>query len=447
MKQEKIYKAEDKEQKRKEREKKRELYEIHEKECIRMFNKAFKGQELYIHVDEIDEISETIRFGILTDSIINYDRLRRETEGYRPFFFSFVSNYNQKIKSFLEKEDLQETNSNWFLATFDTENDNLESLITIEGTAEYAASPIVSNRKTLKIIDRRLPRGVLQDINATYALPTFTDSVVIDKFCNTFANIKFEYADIFKAGHANVIRLRGRESGQFVSVVFDIGKHGGYVGSSPRNYPKTNAAIKRMKPKAVILSHWDMDHILGVIEASNDMFECMWFAPEILKGTGAKRLACYLHHKGNLVLVNRRCADGLIADISGFSMYMGRDPGGNISIRENWSGIVLNYTYGDVSTVFCGDAPYEALTNTLWTLEQIHDYIIIPHHARPAKVKGIVTPNPKGGYAIYCRNDDGDPTHIGELHNDCNYEIYKTEDVSNLYYTINLRRLEPPTAY
>lgn len=113
-------------------------------------------------------------------------------------------------------------------------------------------------------------------------------------------------------GHANLIRFRGNKSGgtgardrKYFSFLYDIG----WPRKSSRGYLSAKKALGFMRPKAVVLSHWDTDHIMGIVHANDSVFDCPWFAPEITTGgrINARRLACFLSYKGVLNNYSASC--------------------------------------------------------------------------------------------------------------------------------------------
>lgn len=432
-----------------EKQKKMESYDDHHQKCYKMFNRAFDGEKIYIHVDEIDEYNRTIVFGIVTEEMVIYDSefMSDSKAEYRPYFFSFETHISNQLESYLDKSNSQRSEDGlWLVAKFISENEsnNVESSNVIEGYVMYAASPVFAKKKRIKLIYAGLPKKIRDRINKTYKLNPVNDVEAKKRLDNTFSCMEFDYLDVFNAGHANVIRLRGRKTGKYASVLVDVGKHGGYCGSVPKEYPKTDKALSKMKPSAVILSHWDLDHILGVTCASAEMFECQWYAPDLGDmGTNAKRLACYLHYKKKLTLIERKRTDRLITSIKGLTIYMGRNAKVDDIDKQNCGGIVVSYEIDKVKTLVCGDAPYKAVESALWKTKPIYDYIIVPHHAHAMTVKKIVTKRKSKGYSVYCNNEKGDAKHLNDL-DSLGYENLHTEDIKKRYYSIDLKKLKKP---
>ena len=206
----------------------------------------------------------------------------------------------------------------------------------------------------------------------------------------------------------------------------------------------------------VILSHWDADHFMGVVHANGKIFDRQWFVPEITNGNAnAKRVAAYLHCKGNLTVVKREVTEGVVATIPNVTplpdIYLILTRGQNRELdvtkmtEENCGGLSLVYKCGDIKSIFCGDSPYMAGEKVLWAGKQEYDYLIVPHHARKMTVNPYLAYNTKGGYAIYCRDDIGETNHLTNLSGE-GYEIFYTEKAKTRCWRINLTKHRKPSS-
>ena len=66
-----------------------------------------------------------------------------------------------------------------------------------------------------------------------------------------------------------------------------------------------------IQPSLVIISHWDMDHFIGCVYASDDVFKVKWIATTLPEATAkdfsinAFRLATFLKATHKLMLVDK----------------------------------------------------------------------------------------------------------------------------------------------
>ncbi len=424
----------------------------HCNKCLDMFEEALKAEKIYVHIDEINEEYNGIRFSIVTREMQDYDSGMAEIKGYRPYFFSYVAEFKGDIKKYVEEKSVSEQGlpeeDRCFVATFNP--NHVKPLFKLEGIVEYAVNSIQYQKRSLIIIDKAYDIFVH---NFPISINAVSDHVVKKSFNNTFGNVIFKNAYIYKAGHANLIRITGHTGKRHFKLLYDIGCHWGNPNSALKMYSKANTALRSMKPSAVILSHWDADHIMGVVYLPNIAFDCQWFAPAIEEHRqNAIRLAKYLIFKKKLVLVRRDVADRTIAVINVtkkrsqciFGLYMGKNIRIDKISKANSSGLVLTYEYRDanqtvVKSAFCGDVPYKAICNQIWNKKQIYNYLLIPHHARKMTVLNNVKGNSTNSVALYCKDKIGDKNHIRELFKQGFTQILKTESVPKLYYKIDLR--------
>ncbi len=432
----------------------------HKEKCQDMFNEAFEGGKLYVHIDEGDnEYDRSVRFSIVTEEMLKYDIAIMnnerypyngsviEPEGYRPYFFSFITDYDIKYKMYFEErkneKNLNFDDGKWYVAWFKSERRYFDDNNVFFGQVQYAASPIKYDDRSIEIIDEAVPADIRDKINKCLSVTHNSEDDFKEKFKKCFSDVVFDYAYIYKAGKANLIRITGHKKKEYISVLFDIGCH----VSNPRlldtKYSDTGKALSLMTPKYVILSHWDADHFMGVVKANDSIYDAQWFAPEIAnKSANARRLAKYLQYRKRIMISERKGNERKIMEISDFGLFMGQNR--NIdSTPENCGGIALTYKKNGVKSIFCGDVPYRAIENELWGKSRIYDYMIVSHHASDrVKVSGIVEKNPDESYGIICRNERKEPNHIAELKK-CNYVALVTED-ADLYYKIDLGTKKAP---
>lgn len=126
-----------------------------------------------------------------------------------------------------------------------------------------------------------------------------------------------QHVKIFNEGQANNICI---ELNNEKYILFDVGLTKSNI---ERNQSEIKAAIKeysKIKTGMVVLSHWDIDHILGVAYADNSIYDALWVVPDLWglmkykykrKGVlkfkyisdSTKRLLKYLDYKNNKKLL------------------------------------------------------------------------------------------------------------------------------------------------
>lgn len=241
----------------------------------------------------------------------------------------------------------------------------------------------------------------------------------------------YEFSDLLK-DIQGVYNLRGSVynvgQGNFISLVinenkkifFDMG-----CAVFPNEVLKEDYYIDEnkndiIKPDYIILSHWDIDHILGVnfFEENNQngwsVFRTpKWIAPDIkllqnnngecIASLSAQRLCVYLHEAGHLFLVKQKAVDCL--NNMGISLYQG-DCKGTPGSKANNIGLILEINVHaagrEQKFLFTGDCSYWRMDPSI--LKQEYDLIVSSHHGAASAVKKDVKSNNTTSFAVCTPN-------------------------------------------
>ena len=436
--------------------KNRNYQELHHEICKLMFDLAEDGEELWIRIDErediinlenienysIDEERSYYRVSIMTQTMLDYDRMmlnliaeensnddldknsndnlhenRYATNMYRPFFLNFLIDIRENPDSIGFLTNPENINQ-WFIGSF---NERREGRV-FSGYIERIASPAEYRDHKIEICDKRLPKSVLSNINDVYDLgsnPCSKDEDIKTELGRILEKPEFRKARIYNVGNGNCIYLKGRNSFGKLSLLYDIG----YYCTIPAkrikntNYQSSVNAIRHLRPHCIILSHWDSDHFFGCAYAGTDIFRCKWIAPNHDENTSvsARRVARYLQVMKKLILVDRT-SGRQIARVQGIhselKLYMGeKRPGKDRKITDcNKEGIVLEYVkygyygyHGDIHTLMAGDVPYESIPSIAnFSGNTPCDYLIVPHHGAKMDTKLLSSTSKRRGFAIIC---------------------------------------------
>lgn len=460
--------------------------DYHTKKCTEMIEYIKSGRNVYIrvernmietdsgemHLEEISpEYTPYISISVLTEEIIGYDAemfqvADREAllHTYRPYLISFLVPLDQDNLS-----KIAELGDNWFRAHFDgpaADSSDNRSYIELTGILETAASPVNrTNQKLLIFTDKSLPQSVLDKINSTYDPSLFVctsssaiETILNNAWANNFPNI----IDIYNVGHGNADYIKGKEK----RILYDMGyNYRATPACSSPKFPRATQALRQVKPCCVILSHWDLDHIIGCAYAEPEVFRVPWIAPFVaLTKSEAKkaakkaakktakngpypnkiRLADYLRQLGNLYLVDRKQPNKLIAVIScakdvEIRLWLGSGYDGSLTL-ENQSGLILEIAdrrSRNPHVLLAGDVPYQCMPDIL---NVPVNFMHVPHHCsnmipdRLKKIPGV------GSCAVISTNRDSsgninyDSDHHDELK--CRFsEVINTIDTENPSHT------------
>jgi len=445
----------------------------HKIKCHNIFNAIKNGELLYINIEQvlsennyIEEISledtQYIRISLLTDEMIEYDLEMFRSENriellnkYRPYFTSFVTPLEDNSLS-----DIRFLGNSWYFGQFvNAEEPILNEGVLFKGILETSASPVnYLDKKLLVFTNKAIPESVLEIINNTYNPHNFilSSSLDIEKVLNNAWRGDFPNTiDIYNVGHGNADYIRGSNN----RILYDIGYN---YRSFPRyyncKYLRAVNAIRKLKPSCVILSHWDMDHIIGCAYAEQDIFCKKWIAPSLVSSKDKKatpnaiRLAHYLKALGNLCLVDREQKNKLIATIScanNTEMRLWLGSGVSILTPKNREGLMLeivdkNMRYSHI--LLAGDVPYQCMPNIL---KNPIDFMHVPHHCSNMELDKLKSISGKGICAIISTNRkkdrklNYDTNHHNELANKFTDVINTIDnslgDTANLSVQINYK--------
>lgn len=375
---------------------------------------------------------------------------------YRPYFFEFTVDLN-KLKS-EEKKILTDDDvvGKWIEASFVPMNHTIkENMHAFPGTVLSSASPIKTDRRTLIIQDKnikQIPADINRCIRVQYdtskAIKTIDEiKIVLDR---QFANPEpSDYkVRIYNVGDGNYIYIHS-DNGR--RVLFDIGHN-----CNPYSYDwrdpiirRSKDAIKKMKPHITIISHWDLDHIIGVVFAKQWIFRHPWIAPNLnvlpegQVSIGALRVAKYLELYNQLFLVDNKDRNKLIYSTSNFKVWCGKGKVKGKSLTEtNNAGLIIEIKNKDVLTLLTGDCEYLALADGLNFSKKRYNHLVIPHHCSKMNTSPLNCTPSSGDFAIISvsKSNKKRPNveHKDYLENEAKYLVEKTGD----YFCIEISSLD-----
>ena len=190
---------------------------------------------------------------------------------------------------------------------------------------------------------------------------------------NSYFTINDSDTIFFDIGHStlsnNLTNKKGKRlSEKKVDLNIKLGKHE-YVNK---------------KPKLIILSHWDLDHILGVVKFKDDyIYNAIWMAPDInynliekkkqkkqeLKySVSALRLNYYLAKTTKLISVGSDLNKNLVCSYESennekyFKTEIYKSCGESTNITENNNiGLVISIETNNCKALLTGDSDYKAM--------------------------------------------------------------------------------------
>lgn len=463
----------------------------HDTVCHEMFKSALAGySKMYIQMPDLKQYKSAfesendinsekkvvlLQCSLITMQMLSYDDMmfaamksdneldykENAIKNYRPYFFSFVAELDRNKYEILEavQRDIKRNHKNngddsyvWMECTSIPQD---RKNISLDGYVVQSASPVVKINRTLHILSGvGLNRRSRTKLKSAYKIvkKCQEDSDVIGLIDNYINSNYISSIYIYKVGNGNCIFVNIGDAGE--GFFYDIGfnyKHKPtmLIDETKDDYSKNIHIAAKNKPSFLILSHWDMDHILGISAAGYNYFDVDWFAPDCQDAClDAKRLAKFLDQKNHLFRLKRKLPYGngrLIGKpivifnsrkelIGQYKLYMGEKADCDSS-SPNCEGIVIEYTCfvgGQEKVILMmGDVNYASFNKArqnsgeLVIADTHIDYLIVPHHGSGhtdyIKLTAGRRNKKKVGKAIICcvkdiPSDRPNKEHLEELH-------------------------------
>ncbi|HBZ6637257.1 MBL fold metallo-hydrolase [Clostridium botulinum] len=445
----------------------------------RLFNKNYDEDELNYLIDLVGQTIKDIPYfpfklnfslineGVVTlDSIFNNNASVNIINTYKPYFceFSGYCKYEEFIK--LIKYSIK--NECEFFTCFldfseqlNYQNEN-NIIAIVSGNVLFSASPIIEKGGRLvivrneHIIDKKfmpiLDGSIYQFKNKPISVSEKSNlKKTIDNVCGV--RYSPEYIRVFNVGQANNICIKLNNQKH---IFFDVGLTKSKV---ERNQSEIKSAIKEyseIKADMVVLSHWDIDHILGLAYLDNSIYDALWIVPDLwglmkygYKKNGvfkfkyisdsAKRLLKYLDYKNNknLLIIDEDWKRDCIYNSINNNICLWTGERKSVKginnakqpycINEaNNFGLILTIK-NKKNVLLPGDCDYSTMPDKIW--ETKYEYLVTSHHcSKMSKIPMSKSNKYKKAILSYgITNNYGHPNnqHIKEL-SQIGYQIVTT---------------------
>lgn len=427
-----------------------------------------------LNVDDV-EFPFKLHFSIINKWVLEKDQIfweefdngNRNHLEYRPFFLEFSGYCNQQGLSHL-LEIIGESEREYLTGYFVTEEDNNfinelredngnRMIAVIKGNLLASASPITYIGGKLVIVEDNTkidPKfiDVLNDnIYRCVQTPYKDTNQISRKLMGTAIDDNPKYVDVYNVGQAYCATIK-MESGK--DVFSDIGLTKDEIELNTKEIQTAKRKIWHINPQMVILSHWDLDHILGVTNASDSIYDAIWIVPDLwglqnikrngkidnsLISSSAKRLLKYLDWKnrGDLVILDDSLSKRLIYEnpTRTMSIWSGerRSVSGKNENKEKYNitkannfGLMI-FLKRKYTALLPGDCEYSVMADDL--LQKKINYFVVSHHcSKMLKPLIKAADNVKKAilsYGIHNSYGHPDRLHMKQI-NDMGYEIIPT---------------------
>jgi len=434
-----------------------------------------KNEKLFMKIVEGDD-KGIFYISLLNSKMLAYDRYyfmldNNDKEGYyyRPYFYEFIIEDND---DFFNKFD-QNLIGEWMIGQLREPEEISYNEYALIGDVIFSASPIEIRGRGLIITEPEISNEIKNKINDVYKLIKENSNGIIDNEEDLGKIIQ----DVIENGTPNIVKIYnvGQASCNNIcfnnkkEILFDIGYS--YMKADQNRIEKNQSNIRECNPALVILSHWDLDHILGVVYSKETIFNVNWIAPSMLElkpsqfSLSAARLAKYLAIKRILKIVDDKFNGKKVYNSDFFQIWKGKgkentakyDTGSydrELNKRDKVSGlnkanniglIIVLVSEKENNMLLPGDCEYKMFPDKLYEEHSRFYNMIAPHHGSnmefiKPEVYNIIE---KGNSAfISAGSNHYKPEHDWVGH--CNflkemyYNIYKTKDKKVQKYEIDL---------
>lgn len=429
-------------------------------------------------VEENVDFPFAFHFSIVNKWVVENDKIFGEPFNanndthirYRPFFLEFEGYCDKKSFGTL-LHCIDDENFSFLSGYFIPDNSqeeiyleqgviNGERIISVlKGKVIVSASPIEYSNGRLVIVkdDACVPeefKRVLNDSIYEYENKPYTSTnyCEIKKILDTsIINSKPRWIDVYNVGQAYCAAIC-MDSNEF--IFSDIGLTKDKIELEAEEVYKAKDQIRKIKPKMVVLSHWDLDHILGVTNASDSIYDAMWIVPDLWKlriknkkgeidnsliSDSAKRLLKYLDWKNRdqLIIIDDDLSQTCIYEnyTGTMSIWSGKrcaitginenNKRYNITKANNF-GLII-FLKNRYAALLPGDCEYSVLNSDL--LDQKINFLVVPHHcSKMSKPKIKVARGKKKAvlsYGLHNIYHHPDTLHIDQL-KEMGYHIFPT---------------------
>jgi beta-lactamase superfamily II metal-dependent hydrolase len=393
--------------------------------------------EFYGRISRFEEYGTDveIELDLLNEALIAQDELLISDNplppNYRPFFFGLTVDW----LSTDGKNQLFQINDNeWHclkVMPYNSDEEIREPLGVV--TITYSASPIESKLYVILAIGGKPTRSIPEILIPKEAYITRHDLSFFNiyKTFKNFDNIKKMH--ILHVGQGHQSRLFVNSKNYFC---FDIG----FSKSAQSDKTLKSKKLNYSGLKAVILSHWDSDHILGAFNSlGSDPINVPWLGPNILNSQNSKRLALTIFRKDckNLALIDSNNCDCII-QLSNLCMFTTHSNDTN-SVNDNGIGIFIGDPNACILSI--GDADYATIPECISRRANSGlDFLIVSHHGAEVKNKPpapILSKNSKAIIPVGKNTFEHPRTIILKALKEMQYNVHRTDHDGPISIGIN----------
>ena len=428
----------------------------------------------------VNKESDQIKIS-LTSSRLLEKEVQHAREGYFPLYFcEFTS--NEIIAGSIEEDGVFFYSIEIF-NPLKHDNMSIEHYIdgktdfvaAIKGSMFFSSSPVKTEKEKQIIIWGKASKKdadkydeLLKEWNSIISNPNYAirkNNDIVNELKNVYSrNTPKEIkAQIYNVGQANCCYC----DLQFRNFFFDIGvtnkeKIDKNDTSNPI-YTTIEKYIKKLDADDVFISHWDMDHVLGIVYNKKCLYGKTWIGPDmgiIYKNEPPLPLIRLTNHlitegKSRIFFVDTRDQTKAWSLSNELTLFLGEPSSSSCKYKTkdgkikkhtindiNNGGILLSIELNNTNLLFTGDCDNKIIpSNATQT-----DYVVVPHHGSIMNDPVVRAKPGKDTKAFICiGNVTGkftkDPDIVTKyISNQGFSEVLETKDLnSNCYYKVILQ--------
>ncbi len=386
----------------------------HSQKVHELFRHCLDGQDkVYAKILEKSDVEETLEnssviyISLITENMLAYDTSMLTDIGqdiaksqYRPYFIEFAVD----MKHITQESYRRLTNLNnigqWFEAAFSEESGPIDNeSIEVKGIVITSASPFEFRGRQIYIKAGHPANKITKKIKRLYNTSSaiHTHTYIHSLLANYFSANDYSVS-VYNVGDGNCIYIKGNDGKR---ILFDIGHNCNPYSKDWKDsdIKRSQQAIRHFKPHGIILSHWDMDHLIGVMFSNDSIYDVDWIAPDpnILPdcqfSVNAARIAKYLESKNILNLVDSCERNNRIYKGTNISIWCGQ---GNVKGKRltetNNASLIIEFD----TALLPGDCEYLAFPMAM--KKSLKKLMVVPHHCSAMDSSTVITN--KGASAI-----------------------------------------------
>ena len=342
-------------------------------------------------VNEDGELSLTLTNEHMINVDYKYILGEMQKEIYRPYFYEFILSIEAQEKLRREEYSEEQLYEVEIISMRKIKDESEERLL--DGVLLFSASPIKRIKSYIKILHRNKNKIVESQYKqieqfVSNQITTVTRKSDIEKeFMSNIPlsnNPEINYeVKVYDVGQGNWINILVYDDKDLkAKIIFDIGI-GKHTDEVLRSSITGNAAAEINDNCMFVLSHWDLDHIQGIVELQRNQFYKTWIIPDLPRRNvreGAKRLAAFLMIDPNInaTFIDHNLSGSLIFENKYFKLGKGYGKNG-IYNHANNLGLILVIKTERHKMLFPGDCEYVQFPVS-FLYNQEYEALIVSHH-------------------------------------------------------------------